>query len=136
MIFACELKHDLMSIRVYLFIMTVTTASAWIGWIVVLHSIDPVRSGATGFLLFYLTLGISLFGTLSLLGTGIRSWLKGNSNSLILTVRSFRQAILFTILVLLTLWLSSVDLLAWWSMVLVIFIVTLGELFFLFVKRY
>ena len=57
-----------MSFRSYLIFMTLATVAAWIAWAVVLHGVDPTRSGVVGFLLFYLTFIMAVFGTISTLG--------------------------------------------------------------------
>lgn len=124
-----------MNFRDYLLVMSIATAAAWIAWLVVLVSIDPVRTSTLGFVFFYLTLAIALVGTLSIAGAGIRTLVKKNELVSRHVVISLRQSILFTILLLGSLILMSRDIFTWWMAVLLIIIVALIELVFLSSKK-
>lgn len=120
-----------MSFRSYLIFMTLATAVAWIAWAVVLNGIDPTRSGLLGFLLFYLTFVMALFGTISILGMLVRLWRSKEELASRIAVRSFRQGILLTFLFAGSLPLFSHGWFRWWTMLLVVIIVALIELAFL-----
>ena len=120
-----------MSFRSYLILMTLGTVTAWIAWAVVLHGVDPTRSGGLGFLLFYATLTMALFGTISLAGMLIRLWRSKEELASRIVLRSFRQGILFTVLLSGSLMLFSHGWFRWWTMLLVIIILGLIELTFL-----
>ncbi len=120
-----------MSFRSFLIFMSLTTLTAWVSWFVVLHGVDPSRSGAMGFLLFYLTLSVALFGTLAVTGVLVRIWRSSEVIPLRATIRASRQAILFTILIVGSLTLFSQGWFRWWSMILVVLIVAMVELVFI-----
>lgn len=120
-----------MSFRSYLIFMSLGTITAWITWAVVLHGVDPTRSGALGLTLFYMTFIMALFGTISLLGMLMRLWIYKGELASRIAVRSFRQGILLTTLFTGSLLLFSHGWFRWWTMLLVIIIVGMIELTFL-----
>lgn len=120
-----------MSFRNYLILMSLATVSAWIAWAVVLHGVDPTRSGLVGFLLFYLTFIMAVFGTISILGLLIRLWRSKTELPSRMAIRSFRHGILLSILLTSSLILFSQTWFRWWTMLLVVFIITLIEIAFL-----
>lgn len=120
-----------MSFRSYLIIMSLAAVAAWIAWAVVLHGVDPTRSGVIGFLLFYLTFIMAVFGTISILGLLIRLWRSKTELPSRMALRSFRHGILFSILLTSSLILFSQTWFRWWTMLLVVLIVTLVEMAFL-----
>ncbi|NQV89945.1 hypothetical protein HQ487_00885 [Candidatus Uhrbacteria bacterium] len=120
-----------MSFRSYLIFMTLGTLTAWMTWAVVLHGVDPTRAGALGLLLFYITLTMALFGSISLLGMLIRLWVSRGEIASRIAVRSFRQGVLLTTLFVSSLLLFSQGWFRWWTMFLVVVIVGLVELTFL-----
>lgn len=124
-----------MTFRFYILIMSIASVSAWIGWIFVLNSIDPVHTGSLGFLLFYITLATALIGTISLIGAQIRIWFNPDEPQARLTVRSFRQALFLTTIFLIALWMQSELLLRWWSLILIIIGFSLLELLFVSLQK-
>lgn len=120
-----------MSFRSYLIIMSLATVAAWIAWAVVLHGVDPTRSGMVGFLLFYLTFIMAIFGTISILGLLIRLWRSKTELPSRMAIRSFRHGILLSILLTGSLILFSQTWFRWWTMLLVVLIITLIEMAFL-----
>jgi hypothetical protein len=124
-----------MNFKTFLIIMGVASVFAWITWLVVLNSIDPTRSGSLGFFLFYFTLSSSLIGTLSIAGVLVRLWLKKDDILARISMRSFRQALLFTTLFVGTLILSGMNVLRWWTLLLFIIIISLIEMIFLSLKK-
>ena len=120
-----------MSFRSYLIFMTLATLTAWIAWAVVIHGVDPTRSGTLGFLLFYITFVMALFGTISLVGLLVRLWRSHSELPSRMAMRSFRQGILLTVLFASSLLLFSQGWFRWWTMLLVIVIVAFVELAFL-----
>lgn len=124
-----------MSFRSYLIVMALGTVIAWVTWAVVLHGVDPTRSGSLGFVLFYTTLSMAMFGTISLFGMLIRLWRKTLELPSRVAIRSFRQAILLSLLVVSSLLLVSQDWFRWWTMLLVVVIISLVEVIFLSARR-
>lgn len=132
---SCETHSRLMTFRQFLAFMALATLAAWVGWLLVIWSTDPTRAGATGFLLFYFTLALSLVGTLTLAGTGIRAWIRRDELLSRHVAHAFRQAFLFACLVAGSLLLMSHDLLRWWTATLLIAFLSLVELVFLSATR-
>ena len=124
-----------MSFRSYLILMTLGTVVAWITWAVVLNGVDPTRSGLLGFCLFYLTFTMALFGTTSLIGMLVRLWLAKSELPSRIALRAFRQGILLTTLFSISLLLFSQGWFRWWTMVLVIIIVSFVELAFVSTRQ-
>lgn len=124
-----------MSFRWFLIVMALASTAAWIGWVFVVHSVDPAHSGFLGFLLFYLTIFIAVLGTSVFFGTLIRVWMRPQELVYCHTVRSFRQGIILTCLFLGALFLLSFDLLRWWSGGLLIILFSLVELLFVNKKQ-
>ena len=124
-----------MNFRSYLMFMALGTVTAWVSWLLVVYSIDPTRSGNLGFVLFYITLSMVCFGTISLLGLLVRFWRSQKELSSRITYRSFRQAILLTVISFSSLLLLSQGWFRWWTMLLVVMIATFIELAFISSKR-
>lgn len=120
-----------MSLRLYLIVMALVSLCAWTAWLIVLHTIDPTKSGFLGFLLFFTTLGISILSSMTLFGTLIRVWSRREQVVYRLVVRSLRQALILTSLFLVGLVLSGLGLFVWWVLVLLVLIATVLELIFL-----
>lgn len=120
-----------MSFRSYLILMTLATVAAWIAWAVVLHGVDPARSGIIGFLMFYITFIIAVFGTISILGLLMRLWRSKGELPSRLALRSFRQGILFSVLLTSSLFIFSQNWFRWWTMLLMVIIMALVEMAFL-----
>ncbi len=120
-----------MGFRTYLMVMAFVSAAAWIAWLVVINSVDPVSAGLFGLFLFYVTLGMSVLATSTLLGTGIRVWLKPNQLVHKQSTKALRQGVLLTVVFLLTLMLSGRGLLVWWVFVLIVIIAAFLELIFI-----
>lgn len=111
--------------------MSIVSLCAWVAWFIVIHAIDPTRSGFLGFFLFFVTLGISILSTMTLFGTLIRIWLRKDQVVYRHVVRSLRQGLILTSLFLVALILSGIGLLVWWVLMLLVLIATVLELIFL-----
>jgi len=120
-----------MTFRTFLIIMACASLAAWIGWIVVLYSIDPVRSGTLGYVLFYLSLATALIGTVSVLGVLVRIWTKQEGLVVVLSLRSFRHAVLLTGVFVSSLMFLGVGLLRWWTVIGIVVIASIIELIFI-----
>lgn len=110
--------------------MLIGTVGAWITWLVILMTTNPIETSAIGFIFFYTTLCIALIGTLTIIGTSLRVLVKKKVLVSRHVTTSFRQAILFAIILIGALLLISQDMLKWWSLVFIILVMSLIELFF------
>ncbi|MFH1426724.1 MAG: hypothetical protein ABIG66_04845 [Candidatus Kerfeldbacteria bacterium] len=120
-----------MTLRRYLITMAITTLICWAAFIIVLFQIDPYSGGIIGLLLFFVSLFFSLWGTLSLLGFTVRYIFLRNVVPFKYIGTSLRQALWFAVLLCLTLFLVSQELLAWWMTLLLVIGLTIFEGFFL-----
>lgn len=121
-----------MSLRQYLFLLSLGTAVSLVSWFVVLLAINPVTSGTLVFFAFYLTLGFGLAGLFSMVGTTVRASRNPEAPVRPLVTRSLRQGILLTTLVLGSLLLMAAGLFTGLLGFLVILGAGLLEMFFLF----
>jgi hypothetical protein len=120
-----------MTLKQYLILMSISAVFCWAIWIFVLFMIDPTTAGILGFVFFYLSLFLSLVGTMSVLGLLLRKKF-GKEEAVFRTVTtSFRQATLLSLLLIGALFLKSKSLLAWWNIVLLVLALTVLEFFFI-----
>jgi ABC-type transport system involved in cytochrome bd biosynthesis fused ATPase/permease subunit len=125
-----------MNLRDYLLSMLFGTLAALAAVIIVLIMIDPASAGLLAFASLYITLGAAAVGCFTIVGTLVRVRRQEAGADVGQAVaRSLRQAIFFAILLLISLFLSSRDLLTVWTVILLIILVTLVEFFFLAGKR-
>ena len=124
-----------MTYKDYSIVMAIATVAAWVAWIVVLVAIDHSSSGWLGFLFFFLTLGIAIMGTLSIVGAGIRIWIRREELVSRHVSRSFRQGLLLALLGIGALGLLAASLFTWWTALLLILIISLFELVFLSAQK-
>jgi len=125
-----------MSVRSHIVLMLIATMSAWISWLLVLTTIDPTTVAWWGFLLFYVTLFLSLFGSLTIVGVTARTLTQLRRSTISYKLTSaLRQSFLWTLAVMIALGLQSQRLLTWWVVVILIIIFVLIEFFMLTVKQ-
>jgi hypothetical protein len=111
--------------------MTLTTLVCWGAFVVVLFRIDPQTGGTLALTLFFISLFFALWGTLSLLGFIVRLLTQRQTVAFKHIGVSLRQALWFAILVCLSLFLVSQELLVWWMSLLLVISLTVLEAFFL-----
>ncbi len=119
-----------MNLRQYLSIMAIGTAVSLSAWCIVVIAIDPRTAGGLPFAVFYFTLAGGLAGLLTILGTVIRARKHGEEQLSMAVARSFRQAVLLSLLVILSLYLMGMSLFS--LPVLLVVIGGLGFIEFLF----
>ena len=103
----------------------------WAAFLVVIFKIDPFSSGFIGLFSFYLILFLAFMGTLSLIGFFIRSIFLKKTVLFRHIGISLRQAIMFSVLIVVSLMLQANKLFTWWNAILLILSLTLMEFFFL-----
>lgn len=122
-----------MSFGGFFALMALATSAAWGSWIFVLLQIDPLEAGFTGFALFYLTLWISLMGTITLFGALYRIWIRKREFLLREVRTSFRHGVLLSALAVGFLLLSSRNWLQWWSVLPIVLVLGIIEYVFLLI---
>lgn len=116
----------------FLAVIGFATAIAVTGWATVVRNIDPTQSGATGLILFYLTLFTSLVGALTLLGILFRVHVAKRRDVVLREVRvAFRHAILLSTTAVASLALAANRSFRWWSLPILLLIVGAAEYVFL-----
>lgn len=121
-----------MTFRMYMAFMAVATALACGAWIFVLWSTNPADATATVFVMFYITLFMSLVGLLTLAGVGYRVLILGRRDVVSREVRiSFRHAVFLSAMGVIALALSAKGWLHWWVILGLIVSVSAVEYVFL-----
>src|SRR5689334_2085133 len=121
-----------MTFRMYLVFMTIATILSWGAWVLVLNTTNPQEAGMAGFLVFYVTLLLSLVGTLTLFGTAYRVLFLRREGVMAREVRiAFRHAVLLSIAAVTALVLSAQGWLTWWALLLLLIAMSILEYVFL-----
>lgn len=113
-----------MNLSKFIAYMIFATILCWIGFFLILVFMDPFESGKLTFLLFYLILGMSCLGTFTVFGFWIRKIFSKNVLSFYNVLVSFRQALWLSLVLTVSLYLQSKELLNWINAIL--FILSLG----------
>ncbi|KKQ80510.1 MAG: hypothetical protein UT02_C0007G0021 [Parcubacteria group bacterium GW2011_GWC2_38_7] len=125
-----------MSIGRFFAILGVATGLCWLAWLAVLFFMSPTENSFVSLILFYASLSLAFLGTFSFIGYLIR----GLTNQAELPYKhvktATRQAILFSLLIILALILQSYSYLTWWNLLILIALLGFVELFFISYKKY
>lgn len=104
-----------MSFRAYMILMLIGTGMSWASWVLVLFGVNPDESGFMGFVMFYLTLTMSLIGTLSVFELLVRKMLERDHLVLTRDVRtSFRHGVLLSLIIIISFILTTQGWFSWW----------------------
>ncbi len=124
-----------MTFRQYLLVMGLGTCVGWAAFWLILRLVDPSVVGWVGFVFFYVALGLSVSGTLALLGLVVRIHILRIPDVMSRQVAlAFREAFLVAVLLVSSLFLLSRGLFHWLTALLLIGVVVLIETFFLSVR--
>ncbi len=124
-----------MTLRQYLTWMTIGTIISWGAFWLVINYLHPGIAGTMGFFFFYLSMFLSVTGTLTVLGFAWR-YFRYRDDVLFRHVSiSFRQGGLLGFMVVAAFFLEAKDLLTWWNLGLLIMGLTLLEFFWLSARR-
>lgn len=116
--------------------MALSTAGALMAWLIVVLAIDPINTGAPTKIVFYLTFFIASVGLLSIGGALIRVLVIHKDAVVSRQVaHAFRQSLLFSSIILISLFMASVNYLRWWTMILIVLLFAGIELFLLTAGR-
>lgn len=124
-----------MNLRQYISFFAIGTAIGWSAWILVLLRIDPVEAGTLALLMFYITLAMGLSGLITTTSTILRVVRFPDRDVEEVVITSIRQAILLTLLIIGALFLSSIELLNWWTMLLVVIVASMIEFLAIIAKK-
>lgn len=120
-----------MTLRWYLTIMSILTTICWSAFAYTVFTVNPVTTNATGFVLFYLSLYLSLVGTSATLGFLVRFVFLKKHLAFRLVKDAFRQSFLFAALITLSLWLLPRGLFSWLNLFLLAIALSVMEFFWL-----
>ena len=108
--------------------MVLATVLAWLGFFIIISSFDPTKGSWLVYTMFYGILFLSILGTLSLLGFLSRNiFTRKRARPRLMATESFRQAIIFSAVLILALMLQAGRVLTWWNMALLIVLATVVE---------
>jgi hypothetical protein len=124
-----------MTLRWYLATMISATLACWGSWIYVLWSVNPQTAGTTGLAIFYGSLALALTGTGAVVGFFVRFIFLRYKLVKYLVLDSFRQALLFTLLIILSLMLLSYQLFSWLNLFFLIIGLSMLELFMISYRK-
>ncbi len=118
-------------------LLSVLTAgfACWVAWFFILFNVDPESSGFWGFFLFYLSLFLSLTGTIFAFSAWLRRKRNLQESEYQSVSISFRQSIFFSLAIVGVLFLQSKQFLTWWNLIILICGITLLEYLFLSLKK-
>ena len=119
-----------MSLKTYVIGMLLATIVCWGAFGFVVFFVDPDR-GWISIIAWYLTLGLALMGTFTLIGYRVRVAVSHGEELYANLGVSLRQGILLTVALLGVLFLQSLRMLNWWDGGLLVGFIILLEFFFL-----
>jgi len=124
-----------MSLKNYLVLMFLATLACYLALAAVISFFDPFVGGWPVLIFFYTGLFLSLLGTFAIIGLLLR--LVFTSDKLVFrkVIVSFRQAIWFSLLVIISLILQNHNLLFWYNVIFLIIAFAVLELFFMSYKN-
>jgi len=123
-----------MTLKKYLWVMSVLTAVCWGIFFFVADLVDPTATNWLGFILFYLSLFASLSGTIALIGFLFRFVIIKKELAFNSVKVAFRQSFLFSLFIILLLILKAAALFNWLNLLLLIIIFSILELFLISYK--
>jgi len=124
-----------MTLKNYLFVMSVLTAICWGIFIFVAGLVDPTATNLIGFGLFYFSLFLALTGVGALFGFLARLIVKKKDLTFNLVKLAFRQSFLFSLFIIFLLILKAQHLFNWLNLLLLVIIFLILELFLVSYKK-
>lgn len=124
-----------MTLKNYLFVMSVLTIVCWGTFFFVASLIDPTITNWLGFVLFYFALFLSLSGTIALIGFIFRFFALKKELAFNLVKTSFRQSFVFSLFIVLLLILKTQGMFNWLNLILLVVIFIILELFLISNKK-
>lgn len=124
-----------MTLKNYLFVMSVLTAICGGIFLFVANLVDPTATNWFGFGLFYLSLFLLLSGLASLFGFIVRFVAPKKELAFNLVKIAFRQSFLFSLFIVFLLILKSQQLFNWLNLFLLVILFAIFELFLINYKK-
>lgn len=120
-----------MTLKRYLTTMGIMTAVCWLLWIYVIFSIDPEITNMVGFILFYISLSLALIGSFAIMGFFVRFIALKQKLAFHSVKEAFRQSFLFSLLIVVSLYLLSRELFTWLNLFFLVTSLSVLEFFLL-----
>jgi len=118
-----------MNLRQYIFTMIFATILCWVSWFFVILNVDPFQTASFGFIFFYISLFLALFGTVSLIIFLLYKLFASRELPLFKYVQiSFRQSLFMSLFFMLFIFLQGIGFLNIWNVML------LGAIFILVIS--
>lgn len=124
-----------MTLKNYLWVMSILTAICWSIFAFVVNLVDPFSTNWLGFVLFYASLLASLIGTVSIIGFLIRYSIDSEKIVFNIVKISFRQSFLISLFIISFLILKSFSLFSWLNLFLLIIFYTILEIVVVIKKK-
>lgn len=121
-----------MSLRNYILLMLFCTLACFLVLLAVINFFEPVTLLAIIF--FYTSLFLSLLGLFALIGLFVRLIFTKDNLVFKKVITSFRQAVWFSLLLVISLYLNHVGLFVWQNIIILIIALTIIEIFFMSYK--
>ncbi len=118
-----------MTLKNYILAMSVLTAICWGVFIFIAGTINPFSTNWLGLFLFYISLGVALIGTSSILGLVVRFFFAKDEAVFNSVKNSFRQSFLLSLFIISLLILKAANYFSWLNLILLIIIFTILEIF-------
>lgn len=116
-----------MQLRHYIWLLAAGSILGWITWGFIIWSVAPAEAGLAGWLFFYLSLGLALFGTTVVAGFLMRRAVATDEAVVLRHVKNiFRNGLIISGVIILLLILQAEQLLNWWNALLVVGAVVTG----------
>ncbi len=119
-----------MTLKNYLITMTLITVFCWGVFIFIVNLVNPETTNLIGFILFYLSLFLSLIGTSAIIGFFVRFVVLRRQLVFYAVKTAFRQSFLFSLFLISLLFLFSQSLITWLNLILLLIIFTILEIIF------
>ncbi len=119
-----------MTLKTYLFSMSVVSLICWLIFIFIINIINPFTTNTLGFILFYLALFFALAGSILLIGFLLRFILFRQKLAFYLLKVAFRQSFLLALFLCTLLFLYSQTLINWLNLLLLLTVFVILEVFF------
>ena len=106
--------------------MIIATTLCWLAWVMVILNVNPFTDSGLGFTFFYISLGLALLGSISLIFFGLYYFFSRKDLPLFRFVqKSFQAGLFFSLLLILLLFLQGQGYLNRWNVLIFLTIVIL-----------
>lgn len=124
-----------MTVRIFFGGSLLTALITWTIWLLILWFVDPQQAGLLGFIIFFLSLFLSIASSVALLGFAVRRVVRDPQLPAYQVRNSLRQGVLLALFTSILLLLQLLRLLQWWVALILIILFVSAEFIFLSYDR-